>query len=670
MKTLITAALCFMGAFASAQTANIDLYAKNVENHVSPRLYAAFAELMAEDVKWGLTAEMVHDRSFEESPDYLGLPAKWNLEPDERNDNGGAITFAQSADEAYPKSNAATGAAEHSLQVTLRSVDVSDRRRGFSQGRISVQAGRKYAGYFWAKVPQKDGYSGNIDIALEEDNTDGETYAEASVAISVGDWRRYDFSLTAGKTDRLAKLAFLFDGKGTLYLDQISLSPADAQNGVRADSEAMIRALHPSFLRWPGGSVTSIYHWKWGIGPRDQRPVWVNSVWSKAPEPDDFGTDEYLALCARLHIEPSITVNVAGAGATANEAAEWVEYVNGPVTSRFGAMRAANGHPQPYNVKQWELGNELWGSADYPIAAQRYAKAMRAVDPSLKLIAVGASPSLEGADIGEGRHFGSSDAWNASVLKSAGSLIDYLAIHDYSLVSTDANSPNPRAKMMARPSEYETAYRHIAGQIRRYAPGRNIKLIVNEWNLFYSSDVIQSMEGAVYASRMMNVFERNGDIVEESNISDLLNGWVGGIIQASRDRIYGTAQYYAIKMYGDALGTERIHTQLDSPNLAATVPSVDAVATRSADGTKLFLKISNADQSHAIGITIRLHDFLHELSVDARILAAPANGLRRNSFSNPDAVVPVDHEIQCADTCVVQMPADSVAVLTFVKRRH
>ena len=167
-------------------------------------------------------------------------------------------------------------------------------------------------------MPEKQSYAGNITVALEEDNTDGEPYAQTSLpTVNAREWNKYSFTLLPKKTDRFAKLTFLFGGKGTLYIDQVSLEPGDAKEQVRGDSEAMIANLRPSFMRWPGGNVAQDNHWRWGIGPRDLRPTWVNKAWSNAPEPNDLGTDEYLALCARLHIEPSITVNVEGAGATA-----------------------------------------------------------------------------------------------------------------------------------------------------------------------------------------------------------------------------------------------------------------------------------------------------------------------------------------------------------------
>ncbi len=651
-------------AFAEGplQTATVRVDATRVENHISPRMYASFVEMMAEDVKWGMTAEMVHDRSFEEAPDYLGLPAGWRLEPDERNDNVGAIKFMQSTAEAYPRTNQATGAPEHSLRIALAPEDITDTGRGFSQGHLSVRAGQAYQGYFWAKIPDSGGYTGNVAIALEEDNTDGPTYAKASVMNLRGDWRQYAFTLTSAQTDRFAKLSFLFNGRGALYFDQVSLEPANALTQVRPDSEAMIGGLHPSFMRWPGGNVAQDYHWQWGIGPRDLRPTWVNKSWSNAPEPDDLGTDEYLALCTRLHIEPSITVNVGGAGATPEEAANWVEYVNGPATSRYGAMRAANGHPAPYGVKQWELGNEIFGgwvrghvTAElYAQEAVRYARAMRAVDSSIQLIAVGLGV------------YPSSDAWNAAVLTIAGADIQYLAIHDYTSLSQNAHASDPRVVMMARAGAFEAHYRHIADLARQNDPGRHIKLIVNEWNLFYGADVIQSMKGAVYASRMMNGFERDGDVVEANCISDLLNGWVGGVIQASRDRVYGTAQYYALKMYSDHLGTDRLAVELTSPELQAGLSAVDGVATRSADGSRLFVKLSNADPRQAISTSIDLSGFPHSSHAELTLLTS-IDPRRRNSFEEPNAVIPVEKQLRCGRDCKIVLPADSIAVLTFHK---
>lgn len=668
-RSSIAITLCCFCASASAQqkkfvSATIQIDAGRVENHISPRLYAAFTEMMAEGVNRGMTAEMLLDRSFEGAPDYLGLPAGWRAEPDLRDDNVGAIRYAAVADQAYPIKNAVTGAPEHSLRVVLAPGDITDARRGLSQGRLSLVARKQYRGYIWVKSGAgNDSYKGEMTVALEEDNMDGKEYASAALTGFTGDWVRYSFTLTPTVTDRFAKFSLLFHGRGTLYLDEASLELADAQGEVRSDTEAAVKLLRPSFLRWPGGNVAQDYHWQWGVGPRDARPVWVNKSWSNAPEPDDFGTDEYLAFCKRTGIEPSITVNVDGAGATPEEAAAWVEYVNGPASSKYGAMRAANGHPEPYGVKQWELGNEIFGgwvrghvtAEQYAMAAVKYARAMRAVDPGLQLIAVG-----EGT-------FPGSDEWNGTVARITGPDIQFLAIHDYTSVAQNAKEKDPRAAMMARAKEFTEHYQHTGEVVRQAYSGHPIKFIVNEWNLFYDAQTIQSMDGAVYAARMMNGFERQGDLVEAHCISDLLNGWVGGVIQATRDRVIGTSQYEVLKMYRDVLGTVRVAETTVGPELQQGVPALDAVATRSADGSTIYVTVSNAGLHQDVRTSISVQNFA--ITRDAQVMMlAEAEPSKINRFDQAPALLARGSTLRCRNTCTVTLMPDSVLTIVLHRR--
>src|SRR5262249_24098535 len=157
---------------------------------------------------------------------------------------------------------------------------------------------------------------------------------------------------------------------------------------------------------------------------------------------------------------PSLTVNVEGRGATVDEAAAWVEYCNGPATSTHGAMRARDGHPEPYAVKYWEVGNEIWGDwvrghSDAPTYAKnldRYAAAMRPVDPSIRLIAVGDN------DL----------AWNRTVL-GASERFQYLAIHHYYGQRDMASDPR---NLMARPLHYDRFYDEVEGTLRGLAADR------------------------------------------------------------------------------------------------------------------------------------------------------------------------------------------------------
>jgi len=212
-------------------------------------------------------------------------------------------------------------------------------------------------------------------------------------------------------------------------------------------------------------------------------------------------------------------VNVEGRGATVAEAAAWVEYCNGPATSKYGAMRAANGHPAPFGVKYWEVGNEIWGnwvrghsdSETYARNYKRYAQAMRAVDPSIKLIAVGDNDMK----------------WNRIVLREAGQNIDYLAIHHYYGRREMQGDP---LNLMARPLFFERFYAQVQQLLGELGLAGRVKLAINEWGLDLPSKRQYSMESALYGARLMNVFERSGEIVEMSAVSDLVNGWAGGVI--------------------------------------------------------------------------------------------------------------------------------------------
>jgi alpha-N-arabinofuranosidase len=488
MLLYVVLASAVLGAPAPPDAARIVIDAAQVEGQIDRRLYGQFLEFMYEGVKGGLAAELLRSRGFEEAPNAIGLSRDWERYPDDRIDDYG-LSFQWDDTVALPVSLDALDEkpALHSLRVDAGGGIVE--RHGIFQPRLPVRAGIAYQGSLWLKTT---GYEGPVVVALEEDVAGGRTYAEAEVRDIQGDWKQYPFVLRPDRADSHARLAILFPGKGRLWVDQVSLLPGDAVGGVRADVEARVAALRPAFLRWPGGNVAQDYHWRWGVGPRDRRPLWTNLAWKNEREPGDIGTDEFVAFCRRVGAEPSITVNVEGRGATVEEAAAWVEYCNGPATSRYGAMRAANGHPEPHRVKYWEIGNEIWGDwvrghtgADtYARNALRYAQAMRAVDPTIELIATGDN------DMG----------WNRAVLRAAGSVIDHLAIHHYyGRKEMDGDARN----LMARPLYYERFYREVEKLIRDEAPGRPIRLSINEWGLDLPETRQHSMEAALYGARLM-----------------------------------------------------------------------------------------------------------------------------------------------------------------------
>ena len=659
LLTLFALSLCPAAASARAvRRASITVDARRVENPVSPLLYGQFLEFMFEGMKGGLHAELLRDRSFEEPPSAIGLPRYWERYPDDRNDDF-ALNFAWDAQAPYPPQRllrVETGEPvrpEHSLRVEAGEGVVP--RHGFYQPRVPVRAGAEYRGYLWMKA---DNYAGRVTVALESDVEIGETYASADISGVAGDWRKYEFALRPTRDDALARLCVLFYGRGRVWVDQISLMPADAApGGVRRDVFELVAALRPAFLRWPGGNVAQDYHWLWGTGPRDRRPTWINLSWKNEPEPSDFGTDEYVAFARAAGAEPSITVNVEGRGATAEEAAAWVEYCNGAATTKYGAMRAAGGHPEPYGVKLWEVGNEIWGpwvrghsdAGTYARNFVAYARAMRAVDPTIKLIAVGDN-NLE---------------WDRTVLRDAGAGIDYLAVHHY---YGTAEMAGDDSNLMARPLYYAGFYERLGRLIKELAPGRAIKLAINEWGLGLPVARLYSMESALYGARLMNVFERAGETVAMSAVSDLVNGWPGGIIQAGRHAVFVSPVYLVNRLYAEHRGDERLAALVAGPTFDTSkegkgVPVLDATASRTADGRQIFIKAVNTDPREALATEVVVDGF--EPSPRAEMQTVTAASLHdSNDFSRPEAVSVRDTAVRAGRSFTVTLPAHSVAVIT------
>ncbi|MFO7170108.1 MAG: alpha-L-arabinofuranosidase C-terminal domain-containing protein, partial [Chloroflexota bacterium] len=194
------------------------------------------------------------------------------------------------------------------------------------------------------------------------------------------------------------------------------------RNGFRLDVLEALRALPVPLLRWPGGCYADHYHWRDGIGPADERPRRLGmSCGLQVLDDNSLGTHEFLWFCAQLGAEPYLAGNV-GSG-TPQELCDWVEYCNSAVPTTLARMRAANGHPEPFGVRLWGVGNENWGCGgnyDAPTYAReyvRYATMLRHVDPSAELVICGHT-----------------DEWNAELLATVGrhiNLIDHLSIHHY-----------------------------------------------------------------------------------------------------------------------------------------------------------------------------------------------------------------------------------------------
>jgi alpha-N-arabinofuranosidase len=639
-----------------ASSASIDVDVATVEGQISPLLYGQFIEFMFEGVKRGLHAELIENRGFEEPPDAIGLSREWHRYPDDRNDDYG-MTFAWDERDAYPGGS-------HSLRIELRQGVIE--RHGVHQARVPVRQGIAYHGSVWMKTAA---FSGTVTAALEADDTGGPIYAETRLAATgasggaISEWKQFTFTLTPTTTDPLARFALLFTGAGTLSIDQVSLMPADAVGGVRADVFAAVKALAPAFIRWPGGNVAQDYHWQWGIGWRDERPTWTNLSWKNEREPSDFGTDEFIAFARGVGAEPSITVNVEGRGATADEAAAWVEYCNGLASSRYGAMRARHGHPEPYGVKYWEIGNEIWGTwvrghsdaATYARNLTRYVAAMRAVDPAIHVIAVGHED----------------EAWNRTVLQlvSPDTRLDYLSMHHYygrTAIAGDLRN------LMVRPGHYDRQYGAIDTLLRALPVERRPKLAINEWGLDLPEAQQYSMLAALYAARLMHVFERRSELIAMTSVSDLVNGWPGGIIQASRRGLFVTPIYLVNQLYAAHAGGQRLAIRVDAPTQSSSregdAPLLDVIATRSTDGRTIVVKAINVDLERPLRTSIRIHGAPIAPTATLERLTAASLSIA-NSFATPDAIHITRESIPASDSFSIELPKHSISVITLTTSR-
>ena len=263
---------------------------------------------------------------------------------------------------------------------------------GIRQSGLSVVKGKEYVGHIWLKGTP----GAKVTVALAWGNGPGDRQA-VSFAHLTGTYSKFSFHFRAKADSRDAAFEIVGNGIGNFHIGTVSLMPADNINGFRPDTVALLRQLHSGMWRLPGGNFLSDWSWYNGLGPRDKRPPTYDYAWN-AMQSNDVGLDEFMTLCRLIEVDPYITVN-AGFG-DAHSAGEEVEYMNGAVSTPLGAERARNGHPEPYHVKYWDIGNEPYGAWQlgrtdlkyYVLKHNEFAEAMRKADPSIVLLASGNMP--------------------------------------------------------------------------------------------------------------------------------------------------------------------------------------------------------------------------------------------------------------------------------------
>jgi alpha-N-arabinofuranosidase len=358
---------------------------------INPNLYGMFIEHAGGLVYRSMWAEMLDDRKFYNpivgqdaapagQPGARGGRGRFGGAPRRWVPVGPAESITMDAQRAY--------VGDHSPAISLSATEP----RGIRQAGLTLMQGKNYTGRI--VLAGDAGVQVSVSLVWGTGAADRQTSAIGKLTPA---YAKFPLAFTCPVDADDGRIEIAATGPGALRIGAVSLMPADNIQGWRPEVIAVLKSLRSGVYRWPGGNFVSAHDWRDAIGDPDQRPPTWDPVW-RALQSNDVGTDEFMTLCRLVGVEPYITVN-SGFG-EARSAAEYVEYANGPVTTRMGAMRAANGHPEPYRVKFWNIGNEMWGDwqygymslAQYQVKHNLFAKAMRKVDPNIILIADGAMP--------------------------------------------------------------------------------------------------------------------------------------------------------------------------------------------------------------------------------------------------------------------------------------
>lgn len=533
--------LFLASAFTANAQVNISVDASRPGATVSQNLYGIFYEDINHAADGGLYAELISNRSFEDE-DSKKLPT-WTTAADNGAEIKTELTSKGLLNKAQGRAMVATVNAKPSACAYIIN-------KGFWG--INAVQGREYKLSFWAKGD----YKGSLKARLC-DTTGKAVYAETKVMegkLSKG-WKKYTATLKADANDPKAQFSLVADGKGVITLDVVSLFPPtfkNRENGCRPDLAQMLYNMHPKFMRFPGGcfvegqdSPDNAFRWERTIGPIEERTGHKNVNWGYRTS-DGLGFHEYLQLAEDLGAKPLYVVNIGlwhGGKTAVEDLQPWIdeclnalEYANGPVSSKYGAMRAKNGHPQPFNIEFLEIGNENnqdnpnQQSDRYYERFKKFKDAVLAKYPNMHLI-------------------GNVAAWGTDTPKwKSLESVELVDEHYYRNPAWFANNFN----------KYDSYDR------------RGPKVYAGEYAVTSGFGNMGSLNAALGEAVYMMGMEKNSDIVSMASYAPIfanLNDrrWAPDMIQFTSDRVFGTPSYYVQSMMFNNIGTRVLPVTQEFP---------------------------------------------------------------------------------------------------------
>jgi alpha-L-arabinofuranosidase len=454
-------------------------------------------------------------------------------------------------------------------------------------------------------------------------------------------------------------------------------SPLSDEQGFRRDVLAAARPLRIPILRWPGGNFVSGYHWVDGVGPKDARPRRSELAWY-AEESNRFGTDEFIEYCRVLGTEPFICVNM-GSGSM-DEAQAWVEYCNGTGNTSWANLRRQHGHPEPYRVRYWGLGNEMYGgwqignltAHDYVKRARAFAMVMKRTDPSIELIGCGQNGWSE---------------WDEITINGLAEFIDHHSIHLYT------GGPDHYATVF-QSHQAERAIRICAALIERARHAqriaRPIHIAFDEWNVWWRTRSHEDRVGgveerytlsdALAVATYLHGFIRQCRVVRIANFAQLVNAIAP--IFTSPQGLFLQTIYHPLRLYAEHTLELALDVHVDGPtydlapeqetagggrvhHVADLGPftMVDAVSTTDTAGRELTVALVNRDRDRGQLAVVTLTGG----ALTGAVRSWEVNGLdpaAMNSFENPRAVDVRERKIETRDGGItLTLPAHSVTIL-------
>jgi alpha-N-arabinofuranosidase len=485
---------------------------------ISKYIYGQFIEHLGRCIYGGIWAEMLEDRKFYYPVGAKGSP--WKIIGD-----AGNIKMS--------KENPFVG--EHTPEISLPDDGTTC---GIQQGELGLIKGKEYTG----RIIVAGDKSIKVSVSLVWGAGESERQTIAVGKLS-SKYATKPLRFRAGGSTDKGRLEIIGSGKGTFRIGTVSIMPADNIKGMRPDTLKLLKELNSPIYRWPGGNFASGYDWRDGIGDRDKRQPLRNPAW-QGLEQNDFGFDEFMEFCREIGTEPLVTVN-SGLGDD-HSAAEEVEYANGSTETPMGKQRAENGHREPYGVKWWCIGNEMYGRwqlgymslEQYVRKHNLFAKAMRKVDPTVELTAVG--------EVGR---------WSEGMLRNCADYMDLISEHFYR---------GEKESVMEHVRQAPDAVRGIVTPHRdyrkRFEPlkGKDIRIAIDEWNYWYGDHVYGElgtryfMKDALGIAAGLQEMIRNSDIVFMANYAQTVN--VIGAIKTTKTNVAFETTGLALKLYRQHFG--------------------------------------------------------------------------------------------------------------------